>query len=1117
MKIRIVFLLMFVLPFLLKAGRKFAEKKGAPITDYNHFTIIENDMWRYWIDYQGSLGKHPLNTQGGFFTVNKVPVIFLDGFVWGGMVEDSTYTEPLELLRVGGITYRAATIPGRIVENNGRLSVDPTFQRLFKVRKNWRTLSRAQLEDELRVVFQLKDEIIPEIMVSELRNWYADNWKNWPTEAGAPFNDVNGNGVYDPVLDENGYPISDVGDYPGIAEADQVVWLVVNDLDQMRVEEVFNTPSIGLEVQITLWTYESDFLPLSQTVFERYVVVNKSDKTIENMYFSKFVDPDLGDYGNDLVGCDSTLNLGYVYNASFEDFEFKKYRMPPAVVGFGLLQGPVVQTDNPLDTAMVNFEQKTGYRNLPMSSFNYLAAGSNWGHPDYGIIEMAIFYYNLMRGYAPYPNLLNPLPMIFRSGPQKGQITRFPLSGDPVNDPTAQWGDIDGQGENLPPGDRRLMINVGPFTMKPHDRQEVIYAVTGGVGNDHRQGIVQLKSFNKILKDMIDRGFGPVNPEPPAPRVKASPFDEFVVLNWGWDVKSVEEIEKKVRHGYRFEGYNVYQLPDSQATLEDSRTVKLATFDLINGVYTIEGLRYLPDKRRYARTVVQEGTDSGIQYYFIARGDSINGRPFYRGSTYYFAVTSYNYNPQSGDIAALESDYQLIKVTVQPAKPGNRYLAEPEESIEVTASHESDFQCQVQVVDPAALTGHQYQVYFTQDEDTTSETFGQWLWNLKDVTLGADVLKNQPIKTLEGNFFQQTKGNDFLIIDGLQVKVWQPPITLKTIVQVADAEGPLTEDEFDARGAPYGGNYVWQSLSSPNDANRFYLSGGEGGSLERIMTGLANAMNHDFELRFTESGGYYLWWAEDSNQLAARVPFEAWDVGRGTYDDATDDIRCLTGGYSGGATPGVFDFAYQDPAFGFPATDWIDIRKPINEQGSYQAFAQDIESGVFSYNWWANSVEILSGIIICDYGGAATLPPTNTVIRFITTKGPDENLTFTFNAPGKIENDPELMKKDVEKINVFPNPYYAASSMEPDRFTHFVTFNHLPPHAVIRIFTLNGVLVRKLEKRDDSQFFRWDLKNEKGWRVASGLYIVHIDMPELGKQKVLKLMVISGEETLDYY
>ncbi|WP_457565309.1 T9SS type A sorting domain-containing protein, partial [Caldithrix abyssi] len=247
------------------------------------------------------------------------------------------------------------------------------------------------------------------------------------------------------------------------------------------------------------------------------------------------------------------------------------------------------------------------------------------------------------------------------------------------------------------------------------------------------------------------------------------------------------------------------------------------------------------------------------------------------------------------------------------------------------------------------------------------------------------------------------------------------------------------------------------------------------------------------------------------------VPFEAWDVGRGTYDDATDDIRCLTGGYSGGATPGVFDFAYQDPAFGFPATDWIDIRKPINEQGSYPVFAQDIESGVFSYSWWDNSVEILSGIIICDYGGAATLPPTNTVIRFITTKGPDENLTFTFNAPGKIENDPELMKKDVEKINVFPNPYYAASSMEPDRFTHFVTFNHLPPHAIIRIFTLNGALVRKLEKLDDSQFFRWDLKNEKGWRVASGLYIVHIDMPELGKQKVLKLMVITGEEVLDYY
>ena len=109
------------------------------------------------------------------------------------------------------------------------------------------------------------------------------------------------------------------------------------------------------------------------------------------------------------------------------------------------------------------------------------------------------------------------------------------------------------------------------------------------------------------------------------------------------------------------------------------------------------------------------------------------------------------------------------------------------------------------------------------------------------------------------------------------------------------------------------------------------------------------------------------------------------------------------------------------------------------------------------------------------------------------------------------------MKADVEKVNVFPNPYYAYNPSEPDRFTRFVTFTHLPQIATIRIFNLAGAQVRKLEKNEDSQFFKWDLKNGSGYPVASGMYIAYIDMPEVGKQKVLKLMIIQGEEIIDAF
>jgi hypothetical protein len=62
---------------------------------------------------------------------------------------------------------------------------------------------------------------------------------------------------------------------------------------------------------------------------------------------------------------------------------------------------------------------------------------------------------------------------------------------------------------------------------------------------------------------------------------------------------------------------------------------------------------------------------------------------------------------------------------------------------------------------------------------------------------------------------------------------------------------------------------------------------------------------------------------------------------------------------------------------------------------------------------------------------------------------------------------------------------------------------------VIRIFNLAGNLVRVLEKESDSQFFHWDLLNSSGRFVASGLYIAHIDMPDLGVSKTLKLAIVQ--------
>jgi len=114
--------------------------------------------------------------------------------------------------------------------------------------------------------------------------------------------------------------------------------------------------------------------------------------------------------------------------------------------------------------------------------------------------------------------------------------------------------------------------------------------------------------------------------------------------------------------------------------------------------------------------------------------------------------------------------------------------------------------------------------------------------------------------------------------------------------------------------------------------------------------------------------------------------------------------------------------------------------------------------------------------------------------------------------------DNELAKADVDKVNVFPNPYYGYNSRETSREGHYVSFSHLPAKATIRIFDLAGVLVRTLEKNNPStQFQQWDLRNDNNYPVASGIYIAYIDMPEQGKTKILKVAIIQEVQVLPVY
>ena len=61
----------------------------------------------------------------------------------------------------------------------------------------------------------------------------------------------------------------------------------------------------------------------------------------------------------------------------------------------------------------------------------------------------------------------------------------------------------------------------------------------------------------------------------------------------------------------------------------------------------------------------------------------------------------------------------------------------------------------------------------------------------------------------------------------------------------------------------------------------------------------------------------------------------------------------------------------------------------------------------------------------------------------------------------------------------------------------------MPDVATINVFALNGRLIRTLHKRSPGQtWMPWNLRTENGRRLASGIYLVHFDVPGVGTRVV---------------
>lgn len=516
------------IPDKLRSNRTNALQSGAGTPRYG---VLNINNLSAWFRSDGLSNHSPSADNGLYFPRFTTGAIYQDGIMWGGKVyRDADLTQPGPLsqtIRVGGANYNVGTVAGRIIGTGaGALPQNPNDAevRIFRIRRDYKIMSDEELQRDAANINEIAIQAVTGAQIQAVRDQYDKDWREWPVSFGAPFIDRNGNGTYEaPPLFSTTFTVDSLiaGGYdePGIAgknpanPADQVLWHVYNDLDRLQTVALQGSEPIGLEIQKTIWGYKRTDV-LGNIYFSRIKIVNKGGVDvdgsgtrgsffIDSMYVSQWTDTDLGSAGDDLLGVDTVLALGYAYNGSPADVEYQKFNLPPPAVGYDLLSGPFVPS--PGDSAVFDLRRRYGSKNLNLSAFTQFSTGDAFSDPGRTYTTGTLRWFRVFRGFAPTdaPDRYFPHPPGVTPGP-------FPFSGDPITGA----GFVDGLGTSysLPPGERRFVLTGGPFRMSPGDTQEVVFAFIGGLGSDRLSSVSALRAASRLAQSMYDnllRSFAP--------------------------------------------------------------------------------------------------------------------------------------------------------------------------------------------------------------------------------------------------------------------------------------------------------------------------------------------------------------------------------------------------------------------------------------------------------------------------------------------------------------------------------------------------------------------------------------------------------------------------------
>jgi hypothetical protein len=403
---------------------------------------------------------------------------------------------------------------------------------------------------------------------------------------------------------------------------DQMLWCVYNDADgTAHTNEAGGTGPLGVQIDQTTWAYDRTG-PLGNMVFIKYKITNGGSNTLDNMFVSQWADPDLGNFTDDLVGCDTvpdftgkSRSMGFVYNGNNHDAIYGD--IPPAL-GIDFLQGPTNAVGDTLGlTSFAKYINGTD----PLSSgqtYDWMQGldGNNAGAP---IVD-------------PY-----------------GVTTHFMVAGDPLLPLPTSWLDSN-------PADRRFFLSSGPIQMLPGQTQTVIVAIVVGECGDRLSSIKALRFNDDQAQQTYNDNFVlPPAVPPPTPIATGSADHGQVTLRW-----DDAPLTATYAPGYTFEGWHVYQGGSIAGPWK-----LVAVYDSVNTITEVYDKAFTSNCEVSLASPLAHGINSGLKDFHVATNDLINGTTLKDGTDYYYGVAAYCVNTSATENRVLESSFKAVDVRPQ--------------------------------------------------------------------------------------------------------------------------------------------------------------------------------------------------------------------------------------------------------------------------------------------------------------------------------------------------------------------------------------------------------------------------------------------------------------------